>query len=152
KRISKYDSFKADEYIHKLEVEMAEVDDNLANLIRYAIAYFEGLLKKYGQGRDRKTQVKTFDVITAQKVAIANQKLYMNAKDGFIGTGLRKDEFVCDCSDMDDIIVFRKDGKFTVSKVAEKTFVGKDIILAGVYNKNDEHMVYNMIYVDGKTG
>ncbi|GAB3196464.1 topoisomerase-4 subunit A [Pontibacter aydingkolensis] len=152
KRISKFDSFKADEYINKLEEEMAEVDDNLANLIRYAIAYFEGLLKKYGQGRDRKTQVKTFDVITAQKVAIANQKLYMNAKDGFIGTSLRKDEFVCDCSDMDDIIVFRKDGKFTVTKVADKTFVGKDIIMAGVYNKNDEHMVYNMIYVDGKTG
>ncbi|WP_242919364.1 DNA gyrase/topoisomerase IV subunit A [Pontibacter liquoris] len=152
KRISKYDSFKADEYIRKLEDEMAEVDDNLANLIRYAIGYFEGLLKKYGQGRDRKTQIKTFDVITAQKVAIANQKLYMNAKDGFIGTGLRKDEFVCDCSDMDDIIVFRKDGKFTVTKVADKTFVGKDIIMASVYNKNDEHMVYNMIYVDGKSG
>ncbi len=152
KRISKFDSFKADEYIRKLEEEMAEVDDHLANLIRYAISYFEGLLKKYGAGRDRKTQIKTFDVITAQKVAIANQKLYMNAKDGFIGTSLRKDEFVCDCSDMDDIIVFRKDGKFTVTKVAEKTFVGKDIILAGVYNKNDEHMVYNMLYVDGKSG
>ncbi|GAB3533355.1 DNA gyrase/topoisomerase IV subunit A [Pontibacter brevis] len=152
KRISKYDSFKADEYIRKLEEEMAEVEDNLANLIRYAIAYFEALLKKYGQGRERKTQLKTFDVINAQNVAIANQKLYMNAKDGFIGTGLRKDEFVCDCSDMDDIIVFRKDGKFMVTKVAEKTFVGKDIILAGVYNKNDEHMVYNMIYLDGKSG
>ncbi|GAB3816029.1 DNA gyrase/topoisomerase IV subunit A [Pontibacter rugosus] len=152
KRISKYDSFKADEYINKLEEEMAEVDENLANLIRYAIAYFEGLLKKYGQGKDRRTQIKTFDVINAQNVAIANQKLYMNAKDGFIGTGLRKDEFVCDCSDMDDIIVFRKDGKFMVTKVAEKTFVGKDIIMAGVYNKNDEHMVYNMIYLDGKSG
>ncbi|MFD2999245.1 DNA gyrase/topoisomerase IV subunit A [Pontibacter toksunensis] len=152
KRISKYDSFKADEYIRKLEEEMAEVEDHLAHLIRYAISYFEALLKKYGQGRERKTQIKTFDVINAQNVAIANQKLYMNAKDGFIGTGLRKDEFVCDCSDMDDIIVFRRDGKFTVTKVAEKTFVGKDIILAGVYNKNDEHMVYNMIYLDGKTG
>ncbi|GHA60808.1 DNA gyrase/topoisomerase IV subunit A [Pontibacter akesuensis] len=152
KRISKFDSFKADEYINKLEEEMAEVDDNLANLIRYSISYFEGLLKKYGQGKDRRTQIKTFDVINAQNVAIANQKLYMNAKDGFIGTGLRKDEFVCDCSDMDDIIVFRKDGKFTVTKVAEKTFVGKDIIMAGVYNKNDEHMVYNMIYLDGKSG
>ncbi|RIJ41888.1 DNA gyrase/topoisomerase IV subunit A [Pontibacter oryzae] len=152
KRISKYDSFKADEYINKLEEEMAVVDDNLANLIRYAIAYFEGLLKKYGQGKERRTQVKTFDVINAQNVAIANQKLYMNAKDGFIGTSLRKDDFVCDCSDMDDIIVFRKDGKFMVTKVAEKTFVGKDIILAGVYNKNDEHMVYNMIYLDGKSG
>ncbi|WP_162053037.1 DNA gyrase/topoisomerase IV subunit A [Pontibacter pamirensis] len=152
KRISKFDSFKADEYIRKLEEEMAEVEDNLAHLIRYAIGYFEALLKKYGQGRERKTQLKTFDVINAQNVAIANQKLYMNAKDGFIGTGLRKDEFVCDCSDMDDIIVFRKDGKFTVTKVAEKTFVGKDILLAGVYNKNDEHMVYNMIYLDSKSG
>jgi topoisomerase-4 subunit A len=152
KRISKFDSFKADEYIKKLEEEMAEVDDHLAHLIRYAISYFEGLLKKYGQGRERKTQVKTFDVINAQNVAIANQKLYMNAKDGFIGTGLRKDEFVCDCSDMDDIIVFRKDGKFMVTKVADKTFVGKDIIMASVYNKNDEHMVYNMVYVDGKSG
>ncbi|MCJ8166247.1 DNA gyrase/topoisomerase IV subunit A [Pontibacter sp. E15-1] len=152
KRISKFDAFKADEYIRKLEEEMAEVDDHLAHLIRYAIAYFEGLLKKYGQGRERKTQLKTFDVINAQNVAIANQKLYMNAKDGFIGTSLRKDEFVCDCSDMDDIIVFRKDGKFTVTKVAEKTFVGKDILLASVYNKNDERMVYNMIYLDGKSG
>ncbi|MHA6249168.1 DNA gyrase/topoisomerase IV subunit A [Pontibacter sp. CAU 1760] len=152
KRISKFDAFKADEYIRKLEEEMAEVDDNLANLIRYAIAYFEGLLKKYGQGKERRTQIKTFDVINAQNVAIANQKLYMNAKDGFIGTSLKKDEFVCDCSDMDDIIVFRKDGKFTVTKVADKTFVGKDILMAGVYNKNDEHMVYNMIYLDGKSG
>ncbi|KAA5547712.1 DNA gyrase/topoisomerase IV subunit A [Adhaeribacter rhizoryzae] len=152
KRISKYDSFKADEYISKLEDEMAEVADNLANLVRFAIAYFENLLKKYGQGRDRKTQIKTFDVITAQKVAIANQKLYINRADGFVGYGLKKDEFVCDCSDMDDIIAITKDGKFRVTKIAEKTFVGKDIIYAGIYNKNDEHMVYNMIYVDGKSG
>ncbi|GEO03673.1 DNA topoisomerase IV subunit A [Adhaeribacter aerolatus] len=152
KRISKYDSFKADEYINKLEEEMAEVADNLANLVRFAIAYFENLLKKYGQGRDRKTQIRTFDVITAQKVAIANQKLYINRADGFVGYGLKKDEFVCDCSDMDDIIAITKDGKFRVTRIAEKTFVGKDIIYAGIYSKNDEHMVYNMIYVDGKSG
>lgn len=152
KRISKFDSFRADEYINKLEEEMAEVEDNLANLTRFAIAYFEGLLKKYGTGKERKTQIRTFDVITAQKVAIANQKLYVNRTDGFVGYGLKKDEFVCDCSDMDDIIAFTRDGKFRVTKIADKTFVGKDIIYAGVYNKNDEHMVYNVIYADGKTG
>lgn len=152
KRISKYDAFKAEEYIKKLEEEMAEVADNLANLTRFAIAYFENLLKKYGAGRDRKTQIRTFDVITAQKVAIANQKLYVNRKDGFVGYGLKKDEFVCDCSDMDDIIAFTKEGKFQVSKISDKVFMGKDIIYVGVYNKNDEHMVYNMIYADGKSG
>src|SRR5688572_10465653 len=152
KRISKYDAFKAEEFIKNLENEMAEVADNLANLTRYAIAYFENLLKKYGAGRDRKTQIRTFDVITAQKVAIANQKLYVNRKDGFVGYGLKKDEFVCDCSDMDDIIAFTKEGKFQVSKISDKVFMGKDLIYVGVYNKNDEHMVYNMIYADGKSG
>ncbi|WP_082893431.1 DNA gyrase/topoisomerase IV subunit A [Rufibacter ruber] len=152
KRISKFDAFKADEYIKKLEVEMAEVLDNLANLTRYAISYFEGLLAKYGKGKERKTQIRTFDVVSAQKVAVANQKLYVNRKDGFVGYGLKKDEFVCDCSDMDDIIAIRKDGKFMVSRISDKIFMGKDIIYVGVYNKNDEHMVYNMIYVDGKTG
>ncbi|KAA3438078.1 DNA gyrase/topoisomerase IV subunit A [Rufibacter hautae] len=152
KRISKFDSFKADEFIKKLEDEMAEVADNLANLVRYAISYFEGLLAKYGKGKERKTQIRTFDVVSAQKVAVANQKLYVNRKDGFVGYGLKKDEFVCDCSDMDDIIAIRKDGKFMVSKISDKIFMGKDIIHVGVYNKNDEHMVYNMIYVDGKTG
>ena len=152
KRISKYDAFKAEEFIKNLENEMAEVAENLANLTRYAIAYFENLLKKYGAGRDRKTQIRTFDVITAQKVAIANQKLYVNRKDGFVGYGLKKDEFVCDCSDMDDIIAFTKEGKFQVSKISDKVFMGKDLIYVGVYNKNDEHMVYNMIYVDGKSG
>ena len=152
KRISRYDAFKADEYIRKLEEEMTEVADHLANLIRYAISYFEALLKKYGQGRERKTQLRTFDVITAQKVAIANQKLYVNHKDGFVGYGLKKDEFVCDCSDMDDVIAIRRDGKFMVTRISDKTFMGKDIIYVGVYNRDDERMVYNMIYADGKTG
>ncbi|MFC6999857.1 DNA gyrase/topoisomerase IV subunit A [Rufibacter roseus] len=155
KRISKFDAFKADEFIKKLEAEMAEVADNLANLTRYAISYFEGLLAKYGKGKERKTQIRTFDVVSAQKVAVANQKLYVNRKDGFVGYSLKKDdnvEMVCECSDMDDIIVIRKDGKFMVSRISEKLFMGKDIIHVGVYNKNDEHMVYNMIYVDGKTG
>ncbi|TGE29956.1 DNA gyrase/topoisomerase IV subunit A [Hymenobacter metallicola] len=152
KRISKYDGFKADEYIQKLEAELAEVADNLANLTRYAIAYFEGLLKKYGAGRERKTQLRTFDVVTAQKVAVANQKLYVNRQDGFVGYGLKKDEFVCDCSDLDDIIAIKRDGTFTVTKIAEKTFVGKDILHVGVYNKNDDRLVYNMIYLDGASG
>jgi topoisomerase-4 subunit A len=155
KRISKYDGFKAEEYIQKLDAELAEVADHLANLTRYAIAYFENLLKKYGTTRERKTQLRTFDVVTAQKVAIANQKLYVNRQDGFIGHGLKKDEkaeFVCDCSDLDDIIAIKRDGTFTVTKIAEKTFVGKDILHAGVYNKNDDRLVYNMVYVDGASG
>jgi topoisomerase-4 subunit A len=155
KRISKYDGFKAEEYIQKLDAELAEVADNLAHLTRYAIAYFEDLLKKYGAKRERKTQLRTFDVVTAQKVAIANQKLYVNYQDGFVGYGLKKDEaakYVTDCSDLDDIIAIRRDGTFMVSKIAEKTFVGKDILHVGVYNKNDDRLVYNMVYVDGASG
>jgi topoisomerase-4 subunit A len=155
KRISKFDGFKADEYIQRLETELAEVADHLANLTRYAINYFEGLLKKYGQHRERKTQLRTFDVVTAQKVAVANQKLYVNYADGFVGYGLKKDEKAVEvtiCSDLDDIIAIRRDGSFTVSRIAEKTFVGKDILYAGVYNKNDDRLVYNMVYLDGASG
>ncbi|WP_345072758.1 DNA gyrase/topoisomerase IV subunit A [Hymenobacter fastidiosus] len=152
KRISKFDGFKADEYIQKLEAELAEVADHLANLTRYAIHYFENLLKKYGVNRERKTQLRTFDVVTAQKVAVANQKLYVNRQDGFAGYGLKKDEFICDCSDLDDIIAIRRDGSFTVVRISEKTFVGKDILHVGVYNKNDDRLVYNMMYQDGPSG
>ena len=149
KRISKFDGFKADEYVQRLETEMAEVADHLAHLTRYAVDYFENLLKKYGAGRERKTQLRTFDVVTAQKVAVANQKLYVNRIDGFVGYGLKKDEFVVDCSDLDDIIAIKRDGTFTVTKVAEKTFVGKDILHVGIYNKNDDRLVYNLVYLDG---
>jgi len=152
KRISKFDGFKADEYLQRLTDELAEVADHLANLTRYAINYFEGLLKKYGAGRERKTQLRTFDVVTAQKVAIANQKLYVNRVDGFVGYGLKKDEFVCDCSDLDDIIAIKRDGTFMVTKIGDKTFVGKDILHVGVYNKNDDRLVYNMVYIDGASG
>ena len=152
KRISKFDGFKADEYLQRLTDELAEVADHLANLTRYAVAYFEGLLKKYGAGRERKTQLRTFDVVTAQKVAIANQKLYVNRADGFVGYGLKKDEFVCDCSDLDDIIAIKRDGTFMVTKIGDKTFVGKDILHVGVYNKNDDRLVYNMVYIDGASG
>lgn len=152
KRISKYDSFKADEAIRALETEMEEVQNNLDNLVEYAIVYFESLMKKYGKNRERRTEIRTFDTIQATQVAVANQKLYVNRKEGFVGYGLKKDEFVCECSDLDDIIVFLKDGKYLVTRVAEKSFVGKDIIHVAVWKKGDERMVYNAAYCDGKSG
>lgn len=155
KRISRYDAAKADDLLRQLEAEIAEVLDHLANLTRYAVAYFEGLLKKYGAGRDRKTELRSFETITAQKVAVASEKLQVNRADGFVGIGLKKDEkneFVCDCSPLDDVIAFKADGTFTVVKVAEKTFVGKDIIHVEVFHKNDERRTYNLIYVDGLSG
>ncbi len=152
KRISKYNSFKADELIRSLEDDIAEVKHNLAHLTDYAVRYFETLIKKYGKGRERKTQIRLFDQIAVTRVAAANQKLYVNRKDGFIGYGLKKDEFVCECSDIDDIIVFTKDGKFRVTRISDKTFVGKDIIHAAVWKKGDQRTVYNMIYYDAKSG
>jgi len=152
KRISKYDAFKADEHIKGVEADIAEVKNNIANLNDYAIHYYENLLKKYGKGRERKTEIRPFENINANIVAIANTKLYVNKKEGFIGTSLKKDEFAFDCSDLDNIIVFRKDGKMLVSKVSEKNFVGKDIIHIAVFQKNDERTTYNMLYMDGKTG
>jgi topoisomerase IV subunit A len=152
KRISKFDSFKADEHIKGVENEIEEVKNHMEHLTDYAIRYYEGLLKKYGKGRERKTEIRAFENIQATAIAIANTKLYVNYKEGFIGTGLKKDEFAFDCSDLDNIIVFRKDGKMVVTKVADKTFVGKDIIYLAVFQKNDERTTYNMIYLDGKTG
>lgn len=152
KRISKFDSFKADEAIKALEGEIKQVKYDLKNLTAYAINYFEMLIKKYGAGRGRKTEIRNFENIQVQQVAVANQKLYMNREDGFIGTGLRKDEYIEECSDIDDIIAFTEDGKFVVTRVADKVFVGKDILHAAVWKKNDERMVYNMIYRDGTDG
>ncbi|MGD9489489.1 MAG: DNA gyrase/topoisomerase IV subunit A [Calditrichaceae bacterium] len=152
KRISKYDSFKADEAIKALENEIAQVEYNLAHLTQFAINYFENLKKKYGKGRERKTDIRSFENIEIAQVAVANQKLYINRKEGFIGTSLRKDEYVCDCSDLDDIIVFLEDGSFMVTRVSDKAFIGKNILHADVWNKNDERMTYNMIYRDGKSG
>lgn len=152
KRISKFDSFKADEHIRATEENIAQTQHHIEHLVDFAIAYYEGLLKKYGKGRERLTEIKVFDTIQANKVAIANAKLYVNRKEGFIGTGLKKDEFVCDCSDIDNIIVFRKDGTMIVTKVADKTFVGKDIIHLDVFKKNDERTTYNMMYMDGSSG
>ena len=131
---------------------MDEVQNNLNHLTEYAIRYFEQILKNHGKGRERKTEIAQFDTIKARRVAAANVKLYMNSEDGFVGTSLRKDEFVCDCSDLDDIIIIRQDGKLIVTRIGEKTFVGKDIIHAAIWKKNDKHMVYNAIYFDGRTG
>ncbi len=152
KRISKYNKFAADELLANLEKEIEETKHHLAHLTEFAIAYFEELLRKYGKGRERKTEIITFDSIQASKVVANNAKLYVNRADGFIGMGLKKDELVSDCSDMDDIIVFRKDGKFQVCRISDKTFVGKDIIHVAVWNKSDDRTTYNMTYIDGKEG
>lgn len=152
KRISKFDSFKADELMKRLQDELKEVNYNLRHLTDYAIKYYESLLTKYGKGKERKTEIRAFDTIQASVVAANNAKLYVNRKDGFVGTSLKKDEFVCDCSDLDDIIVIRKDGICMVSKIQEKNFMGKDILHVAVFRKGDERMVYNLIYLDGGTG
>ncbi|HCN82640.1 MAG TPA: DNA gyrase/topoisomerase IV subunit A, partial [Sphingobacteriaceae bacterium] len=150
--ITRFDVKKSDEQMKALENESKEVKHHLKHLTEYAIDWFNRLKEKYGKGRERKTELRLFDKVEASKVALANAKLYMNREDGFIGTGLKKDEFVCDCSDLDEIIVFREDGKCIVTKVADKTFVGKDIIHAQVFKKNDERTIYNMVYRDGQSG
>jgi len=152
KRISKYDSFKADEAIKNLEDEIREVKHHLKHLVDFAIDWFRNLLKKYGAGRERKTEIRNFDTIEVAQVAANNVKLYVNREEGFIGWGLRKDEFICDCSDLDDIIVFLEDGNFQVTRMSEKVFVGKNIIHTAVWKKGDERMIYHMIYRDGKDG
>lgn len=152
KRISKFDSKKADEHIKGIESELEEVKNNLSHIIPYTINYFRQIKKKYGKGRERLTEIRSFDTILATKVVANNAKLYINYKEGFIGTGLKKDEFVCDCSDIDDIIVIRKDGGYLITKVADKVFVGNDIIYAQVFLKNDERTIYNIVYQDGKDG
>jgi topoisomerase-4 subunit A len=152
KRISKFDGFKAEELMRRLEQELAETEDNLANITRYAIAYYKDLQKKYGKGRERKTEIRAFNTIAANVVAAANQKLYVDREGGFIGYGLKKDEYVSDCSDIDDIIIFRRDAKCLVTKIQEKIFVGKDIVHVSVFKKNDERKIYNLVYLDGKSG
>lgn len=152
KRISKYNAFKAEDQIKAIEAEMEEVQNHLDHLIDYTINYFKQIKKKYGKGRERKTEIRSFDIINANMVAVANQKLYINREEGFVGTALKKDEFVTECSDIDNIIVFRNNGTFQVVKVAAKLFVGKGIIHAAVFKKNDDRTIYNMIYRDGKYG
>ncbi len=152
KRISKYDAFKADELLKDLEKQLKETEHHLRNLTDYAISYYQDLLSKYGKGRERKTEIKSFQSVTATEVIAINQKLYVNRTDGFAGWGLKRDEFVCDCSELDDIIAIRRDGKALISRISEKVFMGKDILYIGVWKKGDDRMVYNMIYSDGKSG
>ena len=152
RRIYRLDIDELNQQIKGLDADIKQVKHDLANLVEFAVNYYEGLLKKYGKGRERKTEIKLFDTIQAKQVAIANVKIYVNRADGFIGSSLKKDEFVADCSDLDDIIAFTKSGKMKVVKVADKTFIGKDIIHVAVFRKNDERLTYNMIYVDGKSG
>lgn len=152
RRIYKLDIDELNNQIKGLEADIKQVKHDLANLIDFTVAYYENLLKKYGKGRERKTEIKTFEIIEAKHVAIANAKLYVNKAEGFIGTGLKKDEYLFDCSDLDDIIVFAKRGIMKVVKVSDKTFIGKDILHVAVFQKNDERTTYNMIYVDGGTG
>jgi topoisomerase-4 subunit A len=152
KRISKFDKAKADDHILDLEGKIEAVKHDLANLIEFAIAYFTRIKTTYGKGRERKTEIKLFEDIDATKVAIANTKLYANREEGFIGTSLKKDEFITDCSDIDDVIVFLRNGSMMVTKVDQKTYVGKDIIYVAVWKKGDKRTVYNMIYRDGPKG
>ncbi len=152
RRIYKLDIEDLIQQIKDIEQTIKEVKNNLANLVDYAVSYYENLQKKYGKGKERKTEIKEFDTIQVKQVAIANTKLYINRQEGFIGTSLKKDEFLCDCTDYDDIIAFTKSGIMKVVKVSDKVFIGKDILHAAVFQKNDERTTYNMIYVDGASG
>lgn len=151
-RITRFDSIKAEEQMKELDEKIATVKNHLANLTDYAVEYFKNLKKKYGVGRERKTETKQLETIIATEVVMANEKLYMNRAEGFIGTSLKKDEFITDCSDIDDIIAFTKEGKMKIFKVSDKTFVGKDIVHVAIFKKNDERTTYNMIYTDGPKG
>ncbi|MEM0577850.1 DNA gyrase/topoisomerase IV subunit A [Flavobacterium polysaccharolyticum] len=151
-RITRFDSDKADDFIAKLEDEMKEVQHHLDHIIDFAIAYFTKLKEKYGKGRERQTELRIFDDIEATKVVLRNTKLYVNREEGFVGTSLKKDEYVVDCSDIDDVIVFLRNGTMMITKVDAKTFVGKDIIHVAIFDKGDKRTIYNLIYRDGKSG
>ena len=151
-RILKFNKDKADELMARIKAEIEQIDRDLANLTEVTASWFQFLKDKYGKDHPRLTEIRNFDTIEASKVAEANQKLYINRTDGFIGTGLKKDEFVCNCSDLDDIIIFYKDGKYKVIRVAEKIFVGKNVLYLNVFKKNDSRTIYNVVYRDGKKG
>jgi len=152
KRISKYNVFKAEEGILQIEEDLKQVMYDLEHLTQFAIDYFQDLLDRYGEGKERKTEITSFEKVEIQNVVANNAKLYVDRKEGFVGMGMKKDEFVTDCSDISDVIAFTKEGKFKVTRIAEKTFIGKNILHVDVWNKGDERTTYNMIYVDGKTG
>jgi topoisomerase-4 subunit A len=151
-RILKFNSFKADELILSIENEIAETQKNIENIIPYSIAWYERLKTKFGKGRERKSEIRSFENIEAAKVVVANEKLYIDREEGFVGTALKKAEYICDCSDIDDIIVFRKDGTYFISKVSDKAFVGKNVLHVAVFEKNNDRTIYNLVYRDGKAG
>ncbi len=151
-RILKFNAFKATEHMLGIEAEIEQVVDKINKIIPYSIEWFEKLKAKYGKGRERKTEIRNFENIVATKVVVANEKLYIDLNEGFVGTGLKKAEYVCDCSDIDDIIVFRRDGTYLVTKVSEKAFVGKNVIHLAVFRKDDDRTIYNVVYRDGKSG
>ena len=152
KRISKFDINKATDYIQSIVDEIEEIKVHIANIIPFTIRYFQSIRKKYGKGKERKTEIRSFDSIVASKVVVANEKLYVNYDEGFLGTSLKKDEYLCDCSDIDDVIVFRKDGTYFITKVTDKLFIGQNIIHIAVFRKNDKRTIYNVVYRDGKAG
>lgn len=151
-RILKFNAFKATELLLAIEDEIEQVLEKLRNIIPYTIEWFEKLQSKYGKGKDRRTEIRNFENIVAAKVVVANEKLYIDRNEGFIGTSLKKAEYICDCSDIDDVIIFRRDGTYMVTKVSEKAFVGKNVIHADVFRKDDSRTIYNVVYRDGKTG
>lgn len=152
KRITRFDVKKADEYIKGIENELKEVQNHLDHIIDFAINYYKQIRKKHGDGRDRKTEIRNLDTIAATQVVVANEKLYVNREEGFIGTSLKKDEFVSECSDIDEVIVFLRDGRYIITKVDDKVFVGKDIMHVAVFKRNDDRTIYNIIYRDGLNG
>ena len=151
-RILKFNKDKADENIARIKEEIDEIDFKLAHIVNYTIDWYEMLKNKYGNNYPRRTELRNFDTIEAAKVVEANEKLYINREEGFIGTALKKDEFVANCSDMDDVIIFYKDGKYKVVRVSDKMFVGKNILYVNVFKKNDSRTIYNLVYRDGKDG
>ena len=152
KKISKYDLSNAYKKIENIEEDIKDVSYNLENLVDYAISYYQKILDIYGKKHQRKTSIEKFDNISARRVAIANKKLYVNRKDGFVGFDIKHDEFISECSELDNIIVFLKNGTYIVSKVESKKYIGNDILHVAVWKKNDKHMVYNYVYKDSKTG
>jgi len=151
-RILKFNKDKTDEMLRTIEDEIADVENNIKNIVPYTIRWFKHLRDKYGKGRERKTEIRSFENIEASKVVVKNEKLYLDEKEGFMGTGLKKSEYICDCSDIDDIIVFRRDGSYFVTKVSEKAFIGKNPLHISVFKKNDTRTVYNVVYKDGESG
>lgn len=151
-RILRYNADHADKLMKDMEAEIEEINNHLSHLIDYTIAWYKSLKKKYGKGQERKTEIRSFETIEAAKVVVANEKLYFNKEEGFMGTSLKKDEFICNCSDIDDVLVIYKDGKYQISKVTEKQFIGKNVLHINIFKKNDKRTIYNLIYRDGKAG